>query len=259
MAATSSASQDKTVTGYPTPPGQYAAGYPAATAYPYVAAPPHLNPNTYQPTGPAPLYYNPQPNGPFRRKPTILCRIMITAVAVFTIMSIIFFISWLALRPQLPKFQVESATVSPLNATGSELTATWDFTLLAANPNHKLTIFYDRLEASLIYKDEVLLTAAALPPFVLAKRNQTRVNINLATVRGYVDDEVVREIADGKDRGSVRFGVGVAALVRFKSGVFQTRRRLLRVFCDGVEFTGFARNNGTGTLTGQASPCQVDL
>ncbi|RXI09229.1 hypothetical protein DVH24_023390 [Malus domestica] len=43
---------------------------------------------------------------PVRRKPTTLC----------CIMSIIFFISWLALLPQLPKFQVESPTVSPLGA-----------------------------------------------------------------------------------------------------------------------------------------------
>ncbi|KAB2616231.1 protein YLS9-like [Pyrus ussuriensis x Pyrus communis] len=54
---------------------------------------------------------------------------MMVAIAVFTIMSIVFFISWL----------VESATVSPLNATGFELIAIWDFTLFAANPNHKLT------------------------------------------------------------------------------------------------------------------------
>ncbi|KAB2630640.1 protein YLS9-like [Pyrus ussuriensis x Pyrus communis] len=51
---------------------------------------------------------------PVRRKPTILCRIIMVTVAIFTIMSIIFFISWLSLLPQLPKFRVESATISPL-------------------------------------------------------------------------------------------------------------------------------------------------
>ncbi|KAB2607932.1 protein YLS9-like [Pyrus ussuriensis x Pyrus communis] len=258
MAASSSQGQDKTVTGYPAPPAQFAAGYPAAAPYPYAAPPPHPNRNNYHPTAPPPPYYNPQPNGPFRRKPTVLCRIIIAAVALFAVMSIISFISWLVLRPQLPEFRVESASVSPLNATSSELTATWDFTLLAANPNHKLTIFYDRLTASPVY-GRVPLTTAAVPPFVSAKRNQTRVNFKLATVGEYVGDNVARGIADGKDRGSVRFGVWVAAWVRFKSGVFQSRSRLLQVYCNRVEFTGFARNNGTGTLTGQSSPCEVEL
>ncbi|KAB2627711.1 protein YLS9-like [Pyrus ussuriensis x Pyrus communis] len=75
---------------------------------------------------------------------------MMVVVAVFTIMSIIFFISWLAFLPQLPKFQIESANVSLLNATGSELTAIWDFTLLIANPNHKLNAagrFLSEMEA----------------------------------------------------------------------------------------------------------------
>ncbi|XP_021816910.1 uncharacterized protein At1g08160-like [Prunus avium] len=260
--ATSAAGADdarnKTVTGYPVEPGQFAAGYPAAGAYPYVAPPPPTQANTYRPMGPSP-YYAPQPTGPIGpNRPTLLCRLLIAAVAVFAIMSLVFFIAWLALRPRLPEFRVESASVFPLNATGSELTATWDLTLLANNPNHKLRIYYDSIQASLFYRDHSQLATTSLPPFVLTKRNQTRVGCKLATVGEYVGNYVAKGISDERDRGSVRFGLGVFASVRFRSGLFQSRPRVLRVFCERVDFE-FAQKNGTGTLTGQSSPCVVDL
>ncbi|KAH0977686.1 hypothetical protein GBA52_027405 [Prunus armeniaca] len=43
-----------------------------------------------------------------------------------------------------PTFRLHSTTVSLLNnASASDFTATWDVTLVASNPNHKLNIYYD--------------------------------------------------------------------------------------------------------------------
>ncbi|BFG18118.1 hypothetical protein CerSpe_043920 [Prunus speciosa] len=133
--------------------------------------------------------------------PTILCCLLIVAIIVFAIMSLVFFIAWLALRPCLPDFWVDFASIFTLNDTRFELTATWDLTLLAANPNHKLRIYYDSIQASLLYNHDYRL-ANVVAPFVLTKGNQTCVGFKLATVREYVRDDVAKGIFDERDRGS---------------------------------------------------------
>jgi hypothetical protein len=233
---------DKTVTGYPAQPGQVAAGYPSAPPYPF---PP-----------PPEFHYNPQPTGPTR--PTFIGRLLMGFFAVTVLITLISFIVWLVVNPQLPEFKVEWATVSQLNATGSELTATWDITLLATNPNRKFRINYDRVEASIIYGNHshIRLGRTPLRPFVLNKRNQTRVAMKLGAVSEWVGHDVSNEISDDRSRGLVTFGVRLMTSVRFKSGLWLSKSRLLLVSCDRIRF-GFSRNNGTGTLTGQSRDCRV--
>lgn len=68
----------------------------------------------------------------------------------------------------------------------------------------------------------------------------------------------MKEILDGRARGSVKFEVRLLAWVRFRSGLWRMRPHLLQVVCDPVEF-GFARNSESGTLKGQSMACEVDL
>ncbi|KAH7512241.1 NDR1/HIN1-like protein 26 [Ziziphus jujuba] len=248
--ATASEAQDKTVTGYPAQSSHVVAGYPAGTSYPY-AAPPPPRPysNTFQPFG---------VTQPRRAERTILCRLIIAMAVVLSIFSVIFFLTWLILKPHLPEFRVDSATVSPLNATQSELTATWNFTLFSRNPNSKLSIYYDRLQASVHYDDDLRIGTTTLPPFSLKKKNDTRLSFEVGAVSEYVGQEAVNEILDGKARGSVKFGVRLLAWVRFRSGFWRMRPHLLRVDCSPLEF-GFGRNSVTGTLKGQSTACEVYL
>lgn len=65
----------------------------------------------------------------------------------------------------------------------------------------------------------------------------------------FVDDGVAKRIADERARGgSVNFGVSLFAWVRFRSGIFHSMVRSLRVECDPVTIAFPSINNGTGTL-----------
>ncbi|CAB4266056.1 unnamed protein product [Prunus armeniaca] len=55
------------------------------------------------------------------------------------------------------------ASVFTLNDTRFELITTWDLTLLAANPNHKLIIYYDNIHATISTHD-YRLAKTSLPP-----------------------------------------------------------------------------------------------
>lgn len=246
----SSGVHDKTVIGYPAQASQVAAGYPAApTAYPYAVQPPSY-PRLYQrPVGPSGS----------RSGSSFLCRLAMAAAALFAIISVVFFITWLVLKPQLPEFQVDSASVSPLNLTGSKLTATWNLTLLVRNPNTKLRIYYNSVEASLVYGNGPVLDKTLLAPFFQEKKNETWIRVGLSVVDEYVGEDVVTKISGERASGSVGFGVRVFAWVRFRTGSWwRSRQCLLRVNCDQVQI-GFGSNNGSGSLTGQPGACEVDL
>ncbi|KAK9921118.1 hypothetical protein M0R45_029644 [Rubus argutus] len=58
------------------------------------------------------------------------------------------------MSPEKPQFQIDSASVSGVSVTGSQLAATWNITLLAANPNRHLGVDYMTMEASLYYGDK---------------------------------------------------------------------------------------------------------
>ncbi|XP_021813425.1 uncharacterized protein LOC110756319 [Prunus avium] len=103
-----------------------------------------------------------------------------------------------------PEFRLHSATMSLPNASASEFTATWDVTVVAFNPNHKVNISYDSLQATIFYvtdpfADAVLLATKPVPPpsFLTAKA-QTTHRFRVETVSAYVGDEVAREISEGR-------------------------------------------------------------
>ncbi|KAF6169313.1 hypothetical protein GIB67_013743 [Kingdonia uniflora] len=262
---TSNEDRDKPVMGYP-PQGQTSynnnnsTGHPnyhnsqptiTNTAFPYSAPPPTAGNNYYiHHPYPSQPYYNP-------RRATFFRRIIIAAIAVLVILGTITFIMWLVLRPKLPEFRVDSASVTPFNASLGQVTGNWDIGLSVKNPNKKMNVYYDRIEASVFYDDE-FLSETALAPFWQAKRNATTIRARFSAVGVYVNERSLKRIADDRSKGLVDFNLRMLAWVRFKAGAWRTRRHLMRVYCEGVK-VGFSSSSGLGTLTGGANACKVDL
>ncbi|KAF8397966.1 hypothetical protein HHK36_016892 [Tetracentron sinense] len=137
------------------------------------------------------------------------------------------------------------------------ITANWDFAFSVRNPNKKMAIFYDRVQSSVFYRDQ-FLSQTSLPPFHLGKKNQTTVRARFVALSAYVGDRVVMDIAGDRAAGVVNFNVKMLAWVRFKTGAWRTRIRLMRVFCNGVR-VGFSSSTGPGTMLGGSGECEVDL
>ncbi|KAL6270230.1 hypothetical protein ACE6H2_027141 [Prunus campanulata] len=159
-----------------------------------------------------------------------------------------------------PEFRLHSATMSLPNTSASEFTATWEVTVVAFNPNHKVNISYDSLQATIFYvtdpfEDAVLLaTKPVPPPSFLTTKAQTTHRFRVETVSAYVGDEVAREISEGRARGGVTFGLKMLGWYRYTS--CNTSPRMFEA-CYQVEF-GFSPGNWTGELTraGQSIACE---
>ncbi|KAL6988559.1 hypothetical protein U1Q18_014311, partial [Sarracenia purpurea var. burkii] len=195
--ASNAEDQNKPVTGYPSPAGQVVTGYPRA-------APP-VNDAYFYPSPPSSPYFAAMvvPNYHPRRRDnsSFFCRLTAAVLFVFFIMAAFFLVFWLVLRPRIPEFRLSSIAVVPLNSTASDLTSTWDLSIVVTNPNTKLQIFYDRLDASVFYGDGFLVSQTEMPPFYQANRNQTLLHARLAVFGDNVDKSALKAISDDRRNG----------------------------------------------------------
>lgn len=241
-------------TGYPAPnphphPQSQSNGYPSAnTSYPYPNPNLHPNPNPYYDTTAA------------NRRATLLRRIFAAIIAAVIITGTIIFIMWLVLRPRIPEFSIDTLTLTNFNVSPSSalITGNWDVRFTVRNPNKKITLVYDQIQAFIFYRYDSL-SSTTVPPFVQGTKNQTQVRATFAASSAYAGRRAVDGIASERTRGSVSFNVRIVARVRFKAGAWRARRRFLRVLCGdllvGVPSNGTAA--GGGSLTGGPRGCRV--
>ncbi|XP_071736287.1 NDR1/HIN1-like protein 10 [Rutidosis leptorrhynchoides] len=242
------------VIGHPAPPPN---GYPppppnsgSATGYPYAAHP--------QPSH----YFNVSSNGyanPYaanQQRATFLRRIFAVFMACIILTGSIIFIMWIILHPQVPQFRVETLTLTNFTISSNSLVSgDWDARLTVRNPNSKITLYYDRVEAAVLYKSE-LIAETTVAPFVQGKKNETTIRATFASLSAYVDDR--NGINGDRARGTVNFNLRMVARVKFKAGAWWTRRRILRIYCPNLS-VGVSGNSTNGSFTGGSKNCKVGL
>ncbi|CAA2968178.1 NDR1/HIN1-like protein 10 [Olea europaea var. sylvestris] len=246
---------NRPVTGYPVNPNGYSANPPpAGTAYPYVA------PNSYTSYQNYPYSqqsYQADPD--LVRRATFLRRIFAFIIGVVVIFGTITFIVWIVLRPQLPEFRVDSFSFSNFTINnGSLVSFTSEARLTARNPNKKMTVDYDNIEALIFYKSQTL-SDTTVPPFFQDTKNETSLNANFAAAGSFVDKWAVDGINNERNaNGIVGFNLRMLARVRLQAKAWTTRNRLLKVFCGDLA-VGFPSNGRSGTLTSGPKKCRVGI
>jgi hypothetical protein len=213
------------------------------------------------------------------RERWIFITIFLVGIPAISLVSFLVYMNTVdyKMSPEIPQFQIDSASVSGVSVTGSQLTATWNITLLATNPNRHLGVDYMTIEASLYYGDKndvvywdrksrevrivAIATTTSYHPFFLDKGNQTRlVNFKLAVVCQDVGYGLAKEISEGvARRGLVKFGLRIKLWYDYRTK-FWTLRGLKddSFFCNQVEFV-FHNHNTTGIFTGQSRVCEGPL
>ncbi|KAM5565627.1 hypothetical protein ABKV19_019578 [Rosa sericea] len=196
---------------------------------------------------------------------------MLILVSLMTTLLLIDTIVHQALNPEEPQFWVDSAAVTGLELTGSSgLTATWNMTLVAHNPNRKLVIdiagvqvfiYFGKMEkyywynhGHLVERQHILATKL-LPSFFLYTGNQTSLDFKVGVVGHCVDGETAKEVSQGK---TVKFGVFLHVEYKYRTKVWlMGDTRPIKLLCDQVEFLLLPNtNHHTGVSTGQF-PCRI--
>lgn len=127
------------------------------------------------------------------------------------------------------------------------------------NPNHKLKVYFDRVQ-SFVYYGEDFLSSSSVDPMFLNTKARDVMKLKLSTNntdRHVVGDWVLDDMMRERNDGTVKFNVRMLVFSTFKSGVWWTRQATLKVFCEDlkVDFVGNAMN---GTLAGgKTDQCMV--
>ncbi|XP_022144710.1 NDR1/HIN1-like protein 10 [Momordica charantia] len=98
-------------------------------------------------------------------------------VTIVVVVGLAVLILWLVFRPNEVKFHVTDAKLTQFNLTGNQLHYNLALNLTIRNPNRRIGVYYDTIEASTFYKDQRLNTNW-LPPFYQGHKTTTVLTTN---------------------------------------------------------------------------------
>jgi hypothetical protein len=158
-----------------------------------------------------------------------LLKIIVTTVVVLGLAILIF---WLVVRPNKVKFHVTEATLSEFNITNNNLHYNLALNITVRNPNKKMGIYYDRIEARPRYEDQ-RFDSKFLTPFYQGHKNTSFMT---ASFQGeqlilLAGDELVDY---NQEKGSGLFSIDLTLYlkIRFKIGDIKIGKFKPKIQCD---------------------------
>ncbi|KFK30720.1 hypothetical protein AALP_AA6G018700 [Arabis alpina] len=183
------------------------------------------------------------------------------AGAIFTILfvlGLIALILWLVYRPHKPRLTVVGAAIYDLNFTSPPLISTSvQFSVLARNPNKRVSIHYDKLSMYVTYKDQIITPPLSLPPLRLGHKSTVVIAPVLGGEGVPVSPEVANGLKNDEAYGAVLMRVVVLGKLRWKAGAIKTGRYGFYATCD-VWLRFNPSTNGQVPLLAP-SKCKVDV
>ncbi|KAJ0974753.1 hypothetical protein J5N97_016718 [Dioscorea zingiberensis] len=153
-----------------------------------------------------------------------VCAVFLT---VLSIVGVIFFILWLALRPHRPHFYLSSLSVPNLDPYHSPIS----FTVSDHNPNHNIGIFCDSIGATVFFNNiEVGSVPSLSEPFYQPPLNTTELRGTTAGNGGGGGPAAGSEPPDRVDG----FRVELRAKIRFQLSTWDTHRHKIHANCDAA-------------------------
>ncbi|GAA0159183.1 hypothetical protein Leryth_013891 [Lithospermum erythrorhizon] len=191
-------------------------------------------------------------NAPTRRL-SIGKIIAIIFLALIFLVGLAFLIAWLTIRPKRLVYSIENASIQNYNlANNGHLKSDFMFTIRAYNPNGKVSIYYDKIEAKAYY-DEEMIGFNTIQPFYQRTRNVTHMALNLPAKDVALSEVAARDMKMEKIRGRIDLEIKIKAKVRFKVGKLKSRHRTLRITCGPLKVPFSMNKNFDNTR------CDVDL
>ncbi|RWW57512.1 hypothetical protein BHE74_00035691 [Ensete ventricosum] len=169
-----------------------------------------------------------------RSRPGILTCIVFTGLGFIVLVGLVVLIFWLVVRPKPLEYTVDDARVYGFNLTASHaLNATFDLTLRSYNRNHRVSLYYDFMEVTVWYDDQ-MVAFTEVAPFYQRRRNVTTLDVSAVATSTPLLGSVEKSLKHDRSSGQVGLEVRARARVRLKVGVVKTKHYTLRVYCAPV-------------------------
>ncbi|KAJ1407495.1 Late embryogenesis abundant protein [Sesbania bispinosa] len=185
-------------------------------------------------------------------------RIFAGILAFIILILFIIFLIWIILRPTKPRFILQDATVfsfnlsstgdtpSPTSPTPNTLTLSMQVTLSALNPNSRIGIYYQKLDAYASYRGQQISLATELPPTYQGHRDVSVWSPLLFGTAVPVSPYVLDILRQDQTSGGVLVNVKVNGRVKWKVGTWVSGRYHIYVNCPAYIRLAGDRDNGIG-------------
>ncbi|MBA0553969.1 hypothetical protein Golob_013105 [Gossypium lobatum] len=175
----------------------------------------------------------------------------------FSIVLAFIFLIWLTLHPAKPQFSLREADVYQLSLSGTHLlNSSIQFTMLSRNPNKKVGIYYDELQAFAAYKGQQITFDSFLPPFYQGHEESNLLTTSLQGTGLPVALSFGYEVEHDQTAGRIVLNLKVNGKLRWKVGTWVSGRYRFNVNC--VSVMSFGPNAPTAPLSSnQAAQCST--
>ncbi|KAG6466969.1 NDR1/HIN1-like protein 1 [Zingiber officinale] len=182
--------------------------------------------------------------------------LILVAAVLLTVLII-----WLALRPTKPAFRLEDASLLELNLTFTPstaspiLSAVFQVTLSSRNHNDRVGVYYDRLDAFLLYDAQRVSVATSLPAGYQGHGDVTVWSMYLSGGGILLAPYIADSLSQGERAGFILFHLRVDGRLRWKVGSWISSHYHLRVSCPAL----FAVDGDAGFRFQRNTECSVDI
>ncbi|CAL9026318.1 unnamed protein product [Prunus brigantina] len=185
---------------------------------------------------------------------SLIFKLIMTAVVI---VGLAFFIFWLIVRPNRIKFHVTDAHLTQFNfSNDNTLHYNLALNVTIRNPNKKIGVYYDRIEARAIYEDQRFSTFTSTTPFYQGHKTTNVVNPVFQGQQVIPDTKVLSKYNEQKSSGVYDIDVKLYLRVRFKFGLIKTGKFKPRIKCElKVPLT---QNGSSSGGTFETTKCDVD-
>ncbi|KAH6762125.1 hypothetical protein C2S52_019558 [Perilla frutescens var. hirtella] len=183
---------------------------------------------------------------------TCICQILFT---ILIVVGIIVLILWLVFRPNTIKFHVTEATLTEFNISNNTVHYNLALNLTIRNPNKRIGIYYDKIDASAYYQGQRLKTVE-LPTFYQGKKNTSTLSAE------FIGSQLVplgnNEMSHyNEDHTSGTYGIDIKLnlRMRLKFAFVKSSKVKPKIDCDlKIPLS----SNGTASGTFQPTRCDFD-
>ncbi|KAL1545645.1 NDR1/HIN1-like protein 1 [Salvia divinorum] len=167
------------------------------------------------------------------------------------ILLLLILIIWSILQPKKPRFILQDATIFVLNVSAANvISTTLQITIYSRNPNSKIGVYYDKLDAFATYRNQQITYHTAIPPVY-----QGHKDVNIWSPFIYANDVPVApfngiSLAQDQTNGAIKLTVKLDGRVKWKIGSFISSRYHLHVSCPAYIPLGNSKSNGIIVASG---------
>ncbi|KAL8204838.1 hypothetical protein R6Q57_010461 [Mikania cordata] len=159
----------------------------------------------------------------------LICQILITVAIFLAVIGLIF---WFIFRPNVPKFHVDDATLTrfTLSPTNDTLYYNLAVNMTFRNPNRRLGIYYDKIEANAMYHGRRFATAE-VQGFYLGHKKENNVS-SVFKGEQVVDDGVISKYDLEKSDDVYRIDLKLRLKIKFKVWFAKSPKFTPKFDCD---------------------------